>query len=132
MAPRSPPKIVRRHLAPRSSHHMQPAAVPPASATGRLRPSSAPPLMGFQADVAGPDGENEEEKEEEGALMVWVSGAKTPVAQLRRARQALRELLRERDAALQGLHQVVEWVGGMVRRRLETWSVESSPEIPPP
>lgn len=89
--------------------------------------------MGFQADEAGPDGESHEEKEEdEEALMVWVAGAKTPVAQLRRARQALRELLRERDAALQGLHQVGEWVGGMGRGRLETWSVKSSPEISPP
>ena len=47
------------------------------------------------------DGEEEEE-----ALMAWVAAAKTPAAQLSRAEQALTELLRERDAALQGLQQV--------------------------
>lgn len=62
----------------------------------------------------GPDGENDEGEEE--ALMAWVAGAKTPAAQFRRAGQALRELLRERDAALQGLQQVGGWVdlGGLV------------------
>jgi len=51
------------------------------------------------------DGEQQQEDEEE-ALMAWVTGARTPGAQLGRARQALRELLRERDAASQGGQQV--------------------------
>lgn len=82
--------------------------------------------MGDGIEREAAEGEEEEQDEGERALMAWVDGAATLEAQVGRAKQALGELVRKRDAAQQAFKRVrgllsrawkmvcIDWSTGMI------------------